>query len=375
MASKKPDKPGPMKARDTSQPPAWAIATVVGSIGFVVLVSYLGDSTLRSIVPFADSAYFYAGLIALPMVVLVAVMLIVKLGEARKAAAWPQSTATILKSGMEARHHRHAGDTTTVTNAPAIEYEFTAKGRIWRGNRISIGDDTGGANSEATLARFPTGATVPVYYDPDDPTHCVLIRDLPQGTGKEGLGKGCAAIVAMLAALGAGLYFFSNAAVSYLDSHLPNRGEGKVVLFATLFGLVVLMFFVGAQRYSRQAQSWPSVPGQVINSGVESFRETSDGHTRTLYRAAVEYAYRVNGVDYRSRQIDLGFSASGSQGAAEKKAARYPEGAAVEVHYAPDNPTNGALENPTGYTWVLFGVALVCFVVAAYAGGLFKVLQ
>ena len=362
----KAEQSAPVAARDTSKPPTWAMAIIVGTIGFVVLT--FSSSWLRSMLPFGSSDYFYVGLIFLPMLVLVVVMIIVKATEARSASHWPQTTAKILKSGMAAQHHQFSGEATTVTNVPAVEYEFTANGRAFRGNRISIGEDTGGAHSEATLARFPVGATVPVFYDPADPTHCVLIRDgMPKGAG-----KGCAIALIVLAAIGAGLYFFSGIAYKYLEAHLPNSDMAPFVLAATGFGLLTLLFFFAVRRNSKKAASWPSVRGTIVSSGVELYEKREDGRTTTLYTAAVEYAYQVHGVDYHSRQINLGMTTAGSQGGAEKVAARYPQGAAVDVHYEPENPSNAALENPTGYTWLLLGVALFCFAVAAFAGGLFN---
>ena len=45
-------------------------------------------------------------------------------------------------------------------------------------------------------------------------------------------------------------------------------------------------------------------------------------------------------------------------------------GGTVEVHYDPANPSNAALENPTRLHWLLLGVALAFFALAAWAGGL-----
>lgn len=365
MEEKKSGKTAPVAARDTSNPPTWALAIVVGTIGFVILT--FNSRWLRSLLPFGDSDFFIVGLIFLPMVVLVVVMIVVKLREARSASHWPQSTAKILKCSTQARHHQFSGEATTVTNVPVVEYEFTANGRTFRGNRISVGDDTGGAHTEATLTRFPVGATVPVFYDPADPTHCVLIRDgLPKGAG-----KGCAIALLVLAAIGAGLYFFAGSALKYLEDHLPNPDRAPFFLASTAFGLATLLFFVAARRNSKKAASWPSVRGTIVSSGIESYQKRENGRTTTYYTAAVEYAYQVHGIDYRSRQINLGVTTTGSQSGAEKVAGRYPQGAAVDVHYEPDNPSNAALENPTGYTWLLLGVALFCFAVAALAGGLF----
>ena len=83
----------------------------------------------------------------------------------------------------------------------------------------------------------------------------------------------------------------------------------------------------------------------------------------------VEYAYIVNGHEYRSRQIRLGVDSPGqSSDAATQAAARYPEGREIEVFYDPSNPGSAALETPRRPAWYLLVIAGLCFGVAAYAG-------
>jgi hypothetical protein len=113
------------------------------------------------------------------------------------------------------------------------------------------------------------------------------------------------------------------------------------------------------------------VRGSVTESGVEPVEDTDDnGTTRTNWLPAVEYRYRVGGVEYFSRQIKLGVTVSAGKGYAEKVAARYPRGSMVDVHYDPANPSSAALENRSRLHWLLLGIALACFAFAAYAGGL-----
>lgn len=357
----------PVPARDTSAPPAWAIAALVGTFAAVALIFYLAQwRQFRSYLPFGDSDYFYIGLIFLPMVALVLVAVAVKLIEVRRAAAWLPAAGRIVKSGIEARHHRFAGDETTVTNIPAVEYEFSAAGRTWRGSRIGIGEDTGGANTEATLARYPAGAAVTVYYDPADPSNCVLEREVPKG-----VGKGCAAIVAIGVVAAAGIYYLTTNATRLLETYLPNA-NAPVTVFTACFGLFVLLFFFAYRKHSMQAANWPFVRGTIVSSGTETIEKREGGRTRTSYAPAVEFAYQVHGIDYRSRQIKLGVVVSGSRGYAERVAARYQQGSPVEVHYDPDNPSNAALENPTGYSWLMLAVAVACFGIALFASGVFN---
>jgi hypothetical protein len=355
-------------ARARTEPPTWAVAIVVGSIAVVVLTfMVLGGSnnSLREYLPFGDSDYFFIGLIFAPMAVMLAVAVLVKVLEVRRASTWSTAMGRIVRSETEARHHRFAGEATTVKTEPLVEFEFSVGGRTWRGNRISIGEDSGGANTEATLKRYPIGAVVNVHYDPNNPKNCVLERDVPAG-----MGKGCLVLVGFGAAVALGLYYLVTVGPGLVASHLPNADNTPFVMAATVFGLLVLLFFVGSYRISRRAAGWPSVQGTVLSSTTERVEKRQDGRTSILYAPVVEYGYRVHEVDYVSRQIKLGVGVSGSQAYAEKIAARYPLGRQVDVHYEPANPSNAALENPTGMHWLLLVVALACFAIAAHAGGL-----
>ena len=80
----------------------------------------------------------------------------------------------------------------------------------------------------------------------------------------------------------------------------------------------------------------------------------------------------MNDVDYVSRQIKVGMAMSASQSYAAGVAARYPKGAAVDVHYDPANPANAALENPTGTRWFLLVIAAALFALAAHQAGVFS---
>jgi hypothetical protein len=144
------------------------------------------------------------------------------------------------------------------------------------------------------------------------------------------------------------------------------------MLCAIGFGLVTLLFFVGYRRYLMRANAWPVVPGRVTVSRVEQRAASGDGSNRRSYAAVVEFRYEVGGLHFSSRQIALGLTTSGSRSAADKVAARYPVGATVEVHYDPANPSQAALENPTGTSWLLFGAAMACFGVALYASHVFR---
>jgi hypothetical protein len=348
-------------AKRSGEPPTWAVVIVVATIAIVVIAAMFD---VRSYLPFGDSDLFYVALIGLPFVTLIALAVLVKMLEVRRASTWSTAAGRIVRSATEARRHGSAGDATTVTTVPDVEYEFSVGGNTWRGNRISIGEDSGGANTEATLRRYPVGTVVSVYYDPGNPQNCVLERDIPKG-----VGKGLLFLLAFGAAVAAGIYYLATNG-SRLLSHLPDSIDNKpFVIFATCFGLVVFLFFIASFRRSRSAADWPLVRGKVLISSSERIRSNDSGSARKSYTPVVEYGYRVNDVDYVSRQIKLGIVLSAGEAYAKKVASRYPKGREVDVHYDPANPSNAALENPSAFYWLLLAVALACFALAARAGG------
>jgi hypothetical protein len=352
----------PAATSSGGSPPTWALGLVIGSVVLVVLTIMIVRGT-GAHSPLIDSDFFYVGLIASPMVVLIVVAVLAKMLEVHRAAAWSTAVGRVVKSGTEAQRHRFAGGETEVKTMPVVQYEFAVAGRTWRGNRISIGEDSGGANTADTLARYREGAVVTVYYDPANPKNCVLERDIPKG-----VGKGLAILVGFGIALAAVIYALVAIAPGLVEEQFP-KANTPVVIIAAAVGVLVLLFFIASYRFSRKAADWPLVRGTVLQSGTEKVESRSQGSQQIVYAPVVEYGYRVSDVDYVSRQIKLGVTVSGSQGYAAGVAARYPQGSIVDVHYDPANPSSAALENPTRLSWLLLVVALACFGLAAYASG------
>src|SRR5829696_4202345 len=355
-------------ARRSSEPPTWAVAIVVASFALVVVAGFVlevADISLRAILPFGDSDFFYISLIFLPMAVLFVVAVVAKMLEVRRAAGWSMAVGRIVKSGTTTEHRRSAGEARTAKTMPNVEYEFSVGGRTVRGNRISIGEDSGGANTAVTLRRYTAGAAVTVYYDPANPKNCVLERGIP-----EGVGKGLAIIVGFVVVFAGVVYWLATSAPRLVEQHYP-RANAPVVIFAASMGMLVLLFFIASWRHSRRAADWPLVRGTVLSSGTERIQSSTSGRATTTHAPAVEYGYRVNDVDYVSRQLKVGVAMSASESYAAGVAARYPEGAAVDVHYDPANPANAALENPTGTRWFLLVVAVALFALAAHQAAVF----
>ena len=359
----------PPRPRDGSEPPPAAVIFLTACIfGLPALAWLLGLFGIdwRSFLPWGHSDNWYIAAIFAPIPLLLLVALVTKLIEARRAAKWAQTAGRVVKSTTEARHHQFQGEAGTVKNFPAVEYEFSVGGKDYRGARIGIGD-VGPDEIDATLAKYPVGKTVTVFYDPKNPNECVLERDVPRF-----VLSGCLMMVVAAAAGITAFYYAVTNATRLLSGHLPPQGKPEATMAFACFGLAILFFFVMYRRYLNQARGWPSVKGRIVESRVETYVKREDGRDRTQYSPLVEYVYRVNDREYRSRQIRFSMTVQGSEAFAQKEAARYPVGAEVVVHYDPNNFSNAALEGPGGYPWVMLAAAAFCFGAAVFASGIFR---
>jgi hypothetical protein len=355
--------------RDGSEPPPAAIIVFIAIVvGLPMLASVLGFFGIdwRSFLPWSHSDNWFIAAIFAPIPLLLLVALVTKLIEVHRAAKWAEATGRIVKSAIEARHHRFQGEAETVKNYPAVEYEFSAGGKEYRGARIGIGD-VGADEIDATLGKYPVGKTITVFYDPKNPNECVLERDVPRF-----VVSGCLMMTAVAAAGIAGFYYAVTNATRLLAGRLSPQGRPEATMAFACFGFAILFFFVMYRRYLNQARSLPSVKGRIVDSRVETYVKREDGRDRTQYSPLVEYVYRVNDREYRSRQIRFSMTVQGSEAFAQKETARYPVGAEIVVHYDPNNFSNAALEGPGGYPWIMLAAAAFCFGAAVFASGIFR---
>lgn len=349
-------------------PPAAVFIFVAIVIGAPILATALGFFGIdwRSFLPWSDSGNWYIAAILAPIPILLIVALVTKLWEAKRASKWAETSGKILKSTVEARHHQFTGEAETVKNVPSVEYTFSVGGKEYRGARIGIGE-VGGEDIEPMLARYPVGKSVTVFYDPSDPNQCVLEREIPKG-----IVPGCLGMLAVAALAVVAFYYATTNATRIIGKYIPNPERAPFVVAISCFGIAVLFFMWGYRRYVKSTQHWPTAPGKVVESRVESYEKRDDGKLSTSHAPLVEYVYQVHGREYRNRQIRLGMTVEGSEMFAQKTLARYPKGASVIVHYDPANASNAALEGPGGYPWIMLAAAVFCFVIAAIASGVFR---
>ena len=351
--------------RISSKPPAWAIVLIAGSFTGLPALFYILPRSVFEGYGILPIVLVVGG----PMSVMLIVMIVNKLLQLRSAAHWPQAAGRIVKSDVMASHQQRIDEPTEVVNLPAIEYEFSANGRIYIGRRIGVGEDSGGTNIEATLARYPVGAAVTVYYDPADPENCVLERGTPSFQM-----QGCGTTLTSLAFIGAGgFWLYTN--FDSVVAPLWGTNSGRIVIIASIVGLLCLMAFFGSLIIIANQKRAPlaAVTGKVVESRTQSYSRAAVNNYQTVYVPVVEYTYSVNGHEFRSRVISDDNSGEDSNADAKKIAARYPKDKAVRVFYDPENPGNATLMKPTTYrpNWVALAVSAASLVVVIYFGGYF----
>lgn len=98
---------------------------------------------------------------------------------AHATTRWPSTKGVIVISEVKAPPRRSSSSSkANRTHVPRVSYRYTVNGREYVDNRPTIGHVKGKGASEKFVARFPVGARVTVYYNPDDPSRAVLVRGM-----------------------------------------------------------------------------------------------------------------------------------------------------------------------------------------------------
>jgi hypothetical protein len=97
-------------------------------------------------------------------------------GAARQLAqVWPATTGTVLMSSVQSRTSGRSHST-----YPVVVYQYVVNGQSYQSQTIRAGEQfinvRVAGQAHATVARYPIGATVTVYYDPENPANSALER-------------------------------------------------------------------------------------------------------------------------------------------------------------------------------------------------------
>jgi hypothetical protein len=135
---------------------------------------------------------------------------------------------------------------------------------------------------------------------------------------------------------------------------------GGLVLL--LVGAGVLAFFVPSVIRSYNNQTWPSVPGKIVESRWQNkLVGTAANAKRPNYKFTpqIEYSYSVGTSEYRGTTVGLSSFEELDRGAAKNKLEEYALGRAVLVYYDPSNPEKSCLEQEKPALGSIIGLIVV----------------
>jgi len=95
--------------------------------------------------------------------------------QGKAAQTWPSTMGTVLSSNVQ---FRRSGNSTSVY--PVVIYQYQVSGQTYQGQTLKAGEQFFSVrimgDAHATVARYPIGAQVMVYYNPANPKESALER-------------------------------------------------------------------------------------------------------------------------------------------------------------------------------------------------------
>jgi len=318
-----------------------------------------------------DVPWFVYAMLLAP-VGLIVVAAIYKTLEARAASDWPSAPGKVVVSKSEMRKvkvidgDREDGHRFEERNFANITYEYSVAGQTYRNNRVSIGEDRGNFEVAETLARYPIGKIVTIYYNPNKRSEAVLERDIPKGLW------GCIGwmvVIAVVLVFGSaiGLHKITD----FVSTKLQHPEMSGMTVALGAFGSVIALFALAMHRQVALARKWPVVKGRIQTSGLEEFRgAVSEDRSRgsIMFKSKIQYTYRYENNDYTGIVASMsGDVSSTSEGAVRAFAKKYKDGQVVDVYVNPQNPSNAVLEPRVTGAWIMWASVIAIWGIAYYA--------
>lgn len=117
------------------------------------------------------------GIIGFVLLILNAIFLGIIFFMRRKMAAvsqWPSTMGTVLMSTLERRSSSEGS-----TDYAVVQYSYQVGGQAYQSYKLAPGPEVGGTGAGKVVARYPPGAQVMVFYNPQNPSEAVLERNAP----------------------------------------------------------------------------------------------------------------------------------------------------------------------------------------------------
>jgi len=118
------------------------------------------------------------GIIGFVFLILNAVLLGIIFFMRRKMAVvseWPSTMGTVNASYLERRSSSEGGS----TNYPVVQYSYQIGGQRYQSTKLAPGPEVGGTGAGKVVERYPAGAQVMVFYNPQNTSEAVLERKAP----------------------------------------------------------------------------------------------------------------------------------------------------------------------------------------------------
>ena len=158
-----------------------------------------------------------------------------------RSMGWPMAPGEVVESRMDTK--RDPGPTgsqwTDITYIFHVRYRYTVGSETFEGARVRFGGEVRGEKSEVQemLARYPVGAKIEVFHDPDDPTDATLQK----GSNTKSILKPF--LVLVMVPMGLGLILFNRRGGRDRSRRVMQIGImiGAYVLLALVAALVTLI--------------------------------------------------------------------------------------------------------------------------------------
>jgi len=129
---------------------------------------------------------------------------------------------------------------------------------------------------------------------------------------------------------------------------IATMGMPFALIYLAILAGFIYFTFVSIPK-TLKTKSWPKTAGKVVSSRLhETKRRTKNSSYITVYSAAIEYLYHVNGEEYSSKKIKWIDHYSSNKTHHQAIVDTYAKGRAVEVFYNPKKPSVGLLD--TGFS-------------------------
>ena len=120
----------------------------------------------------SNESMLTVGIIGCVFVILNVVFLAIIFFTQRKMNAvqsWASTMGTVMASYLERRSSSDGS-----TNYPVVQYSYQVGGQAYQGAKIAPGMEVGGTGAGRVVEKYPEGAQVMVFYDPNNPSDAVL---------------------------------------------------------------------------------------------------------------------------------------------------------------------------------------------------------